>query len=58
MSKIHPGFKAVARSISKRQNIPMANADRILGAANAKHMSKIGAARHRYMKSVSGGYGH
>lgn len=36
-SKAHPGFKAVASSIAKKQGVSKAAANRILGAATAKN---------------------
>lgn len=41
-SKKHPGFAKVARSIEKREGVSKKSADKILGAANAKHKAKKG----------------
>ena len=37
-SKKHPGFKAVARKISRRQHLPMEQADAELAAATRRHL--------------------
>lgn len=35
-SRKHPGFRSTARSISRKQHIPVARANRILAAARRK----------------------
>lgn len=39
-TKKHPGFARVAEKIEKKEGVSKKSADRILGAANAKHKMK------------------
>lgn len=41
-SKAHPGFAKVATKIEKKEGVGKKAADKILGAANAKHKAKKG----------------
>lgn len=41
-SKKHPDFAKVAEKIEKKEGVSKKSADKILGAANAKHKMKKG----------------
>ncbi len=36
MASAHPGFQGAAKSVASTEGIPMANAERIIGAGKAK----------------------
>ena len=53
MSQAHPGFKAAAASIARRQGMPMERARAIL-AAGARKASAKALRRNPRLKRVSG----
>lgn len=53
MKKAHPGFKAVAKKISKKQGVSMERAGAILASAGRKASKKAVAANPR-LKRISG----
>lgn len=53
MSK-HPGFKAVQKSIAKKEGVPMKNAGAILASASHK-ASPVAKKANPALKNVSGG---
>lgn len=53
MKKAHPGFKAVAKKIAKKQGIGMERAGAIL-AASARKASKKAIKANPNLKKVSG----
>lgn len=53
MKKAHPGFKAVAKKIAKKQGLPMERAQAIL-AAGARKASKKAVKANPRLKKVSG----
>lgn len=55
MSKAHPGFKAVAAKISRKEGVPMDRAKGILAAATRKASPAAKKANPR-LKRVKGGY--
>ena len=52
-SKAHPGFRAVQKSIAKKQGISTARAGAIL-AASSRHASKAAKKRNPRLKRVKG----
>jgi hypothetical protein len=52
-SKKHPGFKAVAKKIAKKQGVGMKRASAIL-AAGARKASKKAVSKNPRLKKVSG----
>ena len=47
MSKEHPGFKAVAAKVSRKEGIPMKNAAAIIAASSRNASAKAKAANPR-----------
>lgn len=53
--KIHPGFKAVQNSISRREGVSKRRAGAILAAAS-RGASEAAKHRNKYLSRVKGGY--
>jgi hypothetical protein len=53
--KKHMGFKAAAKSVAKREGIPMKNASAII-AAGTRNASAGAKHRNHYLSKVKGGY--
>jgi hypothetical protein len=54
MNSAHPGFKAVEKSIAKKERIPMKNAGAILANAS-RNSSTMAKKKNPRLKMVSGG---
>lgn len=53
MKKSHPGFKKVAEKISKKEGVPMKNANAIL-AASTRKASAAAKSKNPRLKKVKG----
>lgn len=55
-SKAHPGFKAVAKKISRKSGYSLDKAKAILAASTRKAVAKGAAKKNPRLKKVKGGY--